>query len=1343
VDRGLRNALRAMVASCRQVLEEDVRRQLEGTYGLTPEGEFLAREDIEPYAIDPGEWRRERDEIFAAIGHIESYGIGRVRASEQFVRESASTILNRLAAVKLMEHPSRALILESVGQGAASKGFLLLQKVSPEVCRAARNGPVLDAGYRVFLELLFDDFAEELGVLFDRRLPQSIIFPSEGCLKRVLALINDAEIATTWGEDETIGWIYQYFTPNELRDKVRKESQTPRNSYELAFRNQFYTPQYVVRFLVDNTLGRMWFNQRRGRTTLVDFCSYLIADSSAGPTLAEKDPREFRILDPACGSGHFLLYAFQLLEQIYLEAWDSCAPAEFSESNQTIRGDYPDRADFLAAIPALILRHNLFGVDIDLRATQIAGLALWLRAQRSYQSLNLRVASRPTITRTNVVCAEPMPGERELLDEFLTNLRPRVLAQFVRVVFDKMSLAGEAGSLLRIEEDLRDAIAEARAQWLAGPKPEQQLLFGVPERISPQQLQMFDVREITDESFWQQAEGRVVEALRQFASRAANGRAYARRLFADDTARGFAFVDICRRRFSVVLMNPPFGLASKQSRAYIGASYRHTKHDLYAAFIERGLELLIDGGALGAITNRTGFFLSDFQYFREHLLLSSASLACVADLGDGVLDGATVSTAAYCLWQTPMASTTESRWFRMTDADVETKGEDLRACISACDEAARHPLYFRCINASFGVIRTSPLAYWVHEALRRRIGQSAEFEPNWGIARTGLQSLGADDTFIRAYWEVAARELQEGGRWVPFAKGGSSRKWYFSPYLVTDWEGDGGRQKAFATEKYGTVTRKITGMSLFFRPGITYTTYTNMGFKPRVLPEGAIFSLAGSGVFSDRVPLPRVLGYLGSTLVDFFLRMTADGRKWDPGYLKRIPVPPGDLSLIDAAASRAVAAAQIKCTFEETTREFISPAGTTSLGKGTLEALASARHAGGEELAAQISTAEKEIDQGVFGAFGFSPSDIVMARAEVERFAREVAESLDAEPDGDAAEDSGENDVDVDLAGVAAELMSFAIGCVLGRWDVRVARSPELVPQLQEPFGKLPAYAPGTLISPTGLPACSGGIVSEDFLRARREKGRLPEEAELSRATISDSEYPLRIGWDGILVDDAGHEDDIVRRVQEVLRMIFDTRADGVETEVCMALGVRDLREYFRNPKCFFEKHVRRYSKGRRKAPIYWLLQSPRRSYGLWLYYARLDRDTVFKALRNYVEPKIKGDATRHRELKDRLDEGRETLARRDRTKLEKEIERQDALLGELGTFKESLERVAALGYEPDHSDGVMLNIAPFHELTPWKEALTYWKELLDGRYAWSTIASRLRAREAAAIPPVGSARFG
>jgi hypothetical protein len=242
-------------------------------------------------------------------------------------------------------------------------------------------------------------------------------------------------------------------------------------------------------------------------------------------------------------------------------------------------------------------------------------------------------------------------------------------------------------------------------------------------------------------------------------------------------------------------------------------------------------------------------------------------------------------------------------------------------------------------------------------------------------------------------------------------------------------------------------------------------------------------------------------------------------------------------------------------------------------------------------------------------------------------------------------------------------------------------------------------------------------------------------------ATATPQGYPLRIDWDGILVDDPDHPDDIIRRVRDVLEVIWKDRADAIEKEACEILGVPNLREYFRKPGVggFWDDHVRRYSKSRRKAPIYWLLQSSKKNYALWIYYHRLDKDILFKALLNYVEPKI------------RLEEGRRDSLRSQKRasgeggkgskKIDKEIERQEDFLSELRNFAEKLGRAARLDfgdtekldssvtYNPDLNDGVVLNIAPLYELVPWKEAKTYWDDLMRGKYEWSSMGKQLRAK--------------
>jgi len=202
--------------------------------------------------------------------------------------------------------------------------------------------------------------------------------------------------------------------------------------------------------------------------------------------------------------------------------------------------------------------------------------------------------------------------------------------------------------------------------------------------------------------------------------------------------------------------------------------------------------------------------------------------------------------------------------------------------------------------------------------------------------------------------------------------------------------------------------------------------------------------------------------------------------------------------------------------------------------------------------------------------------------------------------------------------------------------------------------------------------------------------------------------------------------------------VIWKGRAEAIEKEACEILGFKQLREYFRKPGAggFWDDHVKRYSKSRRKAPIYWLLQSSKRNYALWLYYHRLDKDMLFKALQKYVEPKIQLEQNRLAELSSkRKAEGGSVGAK----KLDKVFEKQEDLLSELEDFREKLSRAANLdfgknlnsnvAYDPDLNDGVVLNIAPLHELVPWKEANTYWDELLKGEYEWSAMSKLLKKK--------------
>jgi hypothetical protein len=292
-------------------------------------------------------------------------------------------------------------------------------------------------------------------------------------------------------------------------------------------------------------------------------------------------------------------------------------------------------------------------------------------------------------------------------------------------------------------------------------------------------------------------------------------------------------------------------------------------------------------------------------------------------------------------------------------------------------------------------------------------------------------------------------------------------------------------------------------------------------------------------------------------------------------------------------------------------------------------------------------------------------------------------------------EDSDSNDADDTLAsrGSAAftdSLLSYALGCAFGRWDIRFATGDHPPPEVPDPFEPLPVCPPGMLQNAQGLPV---------------EPGDVP------------NSYPLRISWSGILVDDESQGEDIERSVREVLRVIWHERVDAIEQEACEILGVRSLGDYFRKPAHFFAEHLKRYSKSRRQAPIYWPLSTPSGSYTLWLYYHRLTDQTLYTCVNDFVEPKLKQVTDEIRSLQTAEGRGR---------KAGKEYEQLTQLELELKDFRDELLRLAKF-WKPNLNDGVQITAAPLWRLfqyRPWQKKLKEtWEALEAGEYDWAHLA--------------------
>jgi hypothetical protein len=1159
----------------------------------------------------------------------------------------------------------------------------------------------------------------------------------------------------------------------------------------MSFRNQFFTPRYVVEFLVDNTLGRTWYEMRSGDTALEKKCRYLAVQPSAneegqGPKAndqrAKKDPREIKVLDPACGSGHFLLYCFDLLQTIYEEAYSD------SELGPKLQQDFPDAKGFKRLIPVLILTHNIHGIDIDLRVTQLAGLALWLRAQRAFQEMGLK-AERPEVKRMNLICAEPMPGEEDLLEEFISELNPHPLGELighlVRNVFGRMKLAGETGALLRIEDDISAPIDEARKQWqeMLRNKAERDeepakkgMLFDYRKEEEQRKL-VFDIADITSEKVWHEAEEEALKRLRDFAKRASNGKGLSRRLFADDAEQGFAFIDLCRQKFDVVLMNPPFGDASLPSKPYIDETYGDTKGDVYKAFVECFQDRLVPGGFLGIISSRTGFFLSGSKDWRERIVLRLYRPLVLADFGMGVLD-AMVETAAYVLrsltkeedlqltlqlakdlsqvptdmkdaFSTKKYEVTRDlkrhqanaelrrlqsagfikpveghfpRWSPMRDEIAQASApsnapypavvclrligeEDKgRALLGALDDA-RDSRVFIVQPEEFSLIPNKPFSYWGGSKLRRLFVDLKGFASDGRDVRVGLQTNN-DFRWLRLSWEVSASQI--GRSWFFFAKGGEFSPYYSGLHLLVEWADNGRKNKEWKLEelKSGRITAnnsKCWNESWYFRRGLTFPRRTN-GLSVRVLPEGCIFADKGPAVTllsDDKQELLSLCAILNSqpfgTLVSMQLGRVSLAQSYESGLIRQTPIVTpvlSDAKQLSEAALLYVRSKQQSDTSNEISQVFYLPA-ILQAKADTLKDHITAWQARAIEFEEQLAAYQSKIDDIAFSLYGISDE----SRRTIEASAtRQESPNLNGEQTED--DDPEEEGLSTDQRRGTADLISYSVGCAFGRWDVRFGTGERPAPHLPDPFAPLPACAPGALTSEDGLP------LSE-----------VPEG------------YPLRVDTDGILVDDTTHADDIINCVREVLELLWAKEAEAREREVCELLGIKELRDYFRKPAAggFWTDHIKRYSKSRRKAPIYWLLRSSKGNYAIWLYYHRLNKDMLYKALLNYVEPKLRLEENNLSQLRQR----RETVGTtgHEAKQLEKELDKQESFISELRDFHDKLKRVADLHLEPDLNDGVVLNIAPLHELVPWTEAQKYWKELTEGKYEWSSISKQLRER--------------
>ncbi len=1255
MNKDTRNRLQRATQAARALIEDEYGEQLEGTFDLRLDGMIPSEPGDHLDAHQRALWKK----LVATIGHLEAGGEKKPEAVQSYLREAAFTTLNRFVAVKMLE--ARGLVLESVSQGDQSSGFKEFTGLAPGLIQLP------DHGYRLYIESLFDEIGREVRVLFDRRDPASLLWVRRQALHDLLKILNAPELSSAWAEDETIGWIYQYFNGDEERSRMREESQAPRNSRELAVRNQFFTPRYVVQFLTDNTLGRTWYEMMQGDTQLAQL-DYLVRrpnevflfEGESAPKSdaddselskqellqqavqvsfrAKKDPRDLRILDPACGSGHFLLYTFDLLIPIYEEAWADASAAAFIETGTQLWADYGSIDDLRRAMPELILRHNLHGVDIDPRAAQIAALALWMRAQRAYSQFEVDRAQRPPITKTNIVVAEPMPGDAELVAEFAASLKPAVLGDLFKKMVDEMELAGELGSLLKIEESIAKAVEKAEEAHA------QEGLFA---------------EKIEGKDFWDTADEKIIAALGSFAESAAGAGGVRRQLFAGDAAQGVAFIELMRKRFDAVLMNPPFGAPSEGSLPYFRRRYSVASDNLYVAFLTAAMQFTIHSGRIGALTDRSWLNKRYYGDFRRQELIPLRRLELLADLGAGVLD-ANVEVAAHTY--TPGSGRT-SFLNLLTALDKEAR---LRSAAASPESWSSHDIrtFKRFPDAAF--------VYDLAPTLTRSF-DAGQCVSDVAFKSFGGLKAGSSTHLFRLHWEVPQVSLTTR-EWAYFQNGSPYCPYYYGTKYVVRCD-----EMSWATVRAYPSSR-TTNSELYFRAGLFYGKRTDWMYA-YVGGAGQVPSMEGHLITSHRQEdIWRNLLIVNSSVYQEVANHLCGQHKY-AGYVNPIRMeidrfPDWELKI------KAVVARLLSLDYgNELSPLFVRPKSVdiqrnSHGGLLVFQQVAEWR----EGIANAANQVREDYDRVVEQEFQWAGRDR-RAPASVD-----YVRHLFGESNSPALE--------------AKVLISYLVGVAFGRWSIAAANS-NFAPPLNADFALRPI--------PT-TPFASG------------EDHRDWASGGLAATSIAEQEHR---GIQHFLVLDAGHEDDAVRLMQDCGTEVLASKSTellrvAVE-HIAKTTSVSDLRGWLATG--FFSDHVERYSRGKLKAPIYWQLATPSASYSVWCYYHRLTRDTFFRVANDYVTPKVD-----HEERK--LNTLHQEAGPDPSSKQRKEIDAQDTLVAELRTFLTEVKRIAPL-WNPNLNDGAIINFAPLWRLVPqhktWqRECKSAWDKLCKGNYDWAHLAMHL-----------------
>ncbi len=829
------------------------------------------------------------------------------RLLAQAEKEAAATLINRLVLLRHLEALGLSKPLVVTG-GWSSRGYREFRAFAPTLCT---NGTT-DAteGYATLLQLVFDELAVDLPGLFgDVGLARLFPVPA-ATLREVIERLDEPALASAWTDDTTLGWVYQYWNdPDREALDAKINGGGKIEPHEIASKTQMFTERYMVEWLLQNSLGLTWLAMCKKHGWTPD------ADRVLGPLdarraewrkkreagdvaldalmpiegeleehwkyyvpqpipddAAEKAPesvRAIKLLDPACGSGHFLVIAFGLLVALYREE------ARHTGTTTTDK-----------EIAESILENNLFGIDIDPRAIQIAAAGLYLKAK------SLAKGAHPR--RLNLVAPVLQLGNLPADDAAVVQLRRELKDQagipeeLTTKLLTALTGVDYLGSLLKVDAAVEDAIKDVELEF-ERTRGQGDLFGGFPKKkvkISAEQ-----------------AKATIIDKLEAFLSKCSKSEDLGLRLDGEQLAAGVRFVRIAKEEsYDLVVGNPPYqGITKTSEFGYVAKNYPRGKADLYAAFLERGLQLARSGGVSAFLTMRGWMFLGQFAELRKGLL-READLRVLGDVDRGAFEDvpdevlATVMAVFRCA---PPSG--EAVGIQPTPPDDRSRdsGRTTRKRAALLCQVGRHEFDPR----GFEVIEGEPIVYWWSESLLRDVAAAT---PLGAVATiTAGAQASPQDRFLRRPWELLPRSvflarpsepfeprLREGP-FVPYVAGGKGREWFEPVAEVIEWRRNGLQLKSSQEFRTGTVSKRVAGQQHYFESCLA-TTAMGVEFGARFVRYRSVIGHMGSFVFqrSDEPgrPLEAFLCVLNSSKARAILQSLNPGTGFEVGDTKRLPV---------------------------------------------------------------------------------------------------------------------------------------------------------------------------------------------------------------------------------------------------------------------------------------------------------------------------------------------------------------------------------------------------------------------------------------------------------------------